>query len=115
MPVTDANATINTEAMLVQLVLDVVILVVILEALLRERAQEFLLVCLKCLAIGAANWVCCLALAWLAGQLVVVPILVVDGFLLMYFFDLKLKRTAVVLGLFFVFRVLGAAIFGLGP
>jgi len=113
-PVADAHATINTETMLIQLVLDVVILVVILETLLRERAQEFPLVCLKCLAIGVANWVCRLALTWLAGHLVVVPMLLVDGFLLMYFFDLKLKQTAVVLGLFFVFRVLGAAILGLG-
>ena len=100
--------------MLLQLALDAVILVVLLEAILRERAQELPLVCLKCLAIAAVNWVCSLVLTSMAGHLVVVPILLADGFLLMYFFDLKLKQTAVALGLFFVLRVLGAAIFGLG-
>jgi hypothetical protein len=83
---------------MIGLFLDAVILFGIIYALLGEDAPEFVHILLVALGIAVANVLCSGAFYFLlgiTGLIVLIPQLIIDGLILMYFCALTLKQSAI--------------------
>ena len=97
--------TVGKLLLLCKILLDAGVLTAILYSLLGEYAPDFAHVGFVLLGIMVANAACGILLVPL-GFFVIVPILMVNGLILMYFCSLTIKHAAITLGIFAVWQVL---------
>jgi hypothetical protein len=90
---------------LFKVLLDAAILTSIIYSLLGEYAPDFAHVGFVLLGIIVVNAACGFLLAPM-GIFVFLPIVIIDGLILMYFCALTIKHAAITLGIFAVYQVL---------
>jgi hypothetical protein len=91
---------------MLKILIDAAVLAGILSVLLGKDAPDFKDLILVSLGMGVANFVCALALMPVIGYLVILPILAIDGLILMYFCSLTPKYATITLGILLVYNVL---------
>ncbi len=90
---------------MLQVLVDAAVLLGVLYMLLGEEAPDFYQVFFVALGMAAVNLVCSLALAPSIGLFVIVPILLIDGLILMYYCHLTIKYAAIALAILLAYNV----------
>lgn len=87
------------------IILDAAVLLCVIKALQGDDAADFMHLVIVALGLGVANFVCALALGGVLGLFVLLPIIIIDGLILMFFCSLPIKHAAITLGIFLVYKV----------
>jgi len=90
---------------MLKLLADAAVLMFMVRLLLGDDAPEFAHIVYVALGMAVANLVIVLVLAGFLGLLVVVPVVIVDTLILMYFCYLDLKYAAITMGALLVYNV----------
>jgi hypothetical protein len=90
---------------MLKILLDALVLSGIISALRGKDAPEWLTLVLVALGMAIANFVCALLLAPVIGIFVLVPIVLLDGLILMYFCSLTIKQAVITLGILIAYNV----------
>jgi hypothetical protein len=85
--------------------LDAAVLMGILYLLLQDQAPDFLQVLLVSVGMAVANLACALLLGHAIGLFVIIPIVLIDGFILMLYCHLTLQQAAIALALLIAWQI----------
>ncbi len=88
------------------ILIDAGVLLLVIKAIQGDDAPEFLNILLVAAGMAVANFFVGLLLAPFVGFFALVPVIVVDGLILMYFCHLTLGQAGITLAIFLTYRVI---------
>ena len=90
---------------MLKILLDAVVLSGIISTLRGEDTPNWLHLIFVALGMAVANYVCVLLLGPILGFAILVPIVLLDGLILMYFCSLTIKQAIITLGVLIAYNV----------